>query len=102
MAAKSVYRTTESTSDVRNDSLLSVQSDDQEFETDLEDDVDEDNRGGHWKFNLKTTAERYFEACETLSTVPGRQIPSTMSNRFCRPQALRNSGYWSAGDRYST
>lgn len=61
MAAK---RASKTTVNVSRDSLLCV-PDDQDFETDLEDDLED-------KLDTlnKTTTERYFDACDSLNTVP--------------------------------
>lgn len=64
--AMAANRAPTSTTNVKKD--LTYFSDDQEFETDLEDDFDVDNSRKS-KPN-KTTVERYFDACEALNTVP--------------------------------
>ncbi|KAJ7353927.1 hypothetical protein OS493_031065 [Desmophyllum pertusum] len=64
MAAK---RASKSTPNVSKDSI--VVTDDQDFETDLEDDLEDLVEAEKNKLD-KTTAERYYDACEVLKTVP--------------------------------
>ncbi|XP_078379542.1 uncharacterized protein LOC144662578 [Oculina patagonica] len=62
MAAR---RAAKLTANLSKDSKLYISGDDQDFETDLEDDLED-------KFHTidKATTERYFDACESLNTVP--------------------------------
>ena len=69
-SAKNPKRSSGSVSKVRKNSQLSVCSDDQGFETDLEDDLEKLHIEKERKKFIKTTAERYFEACESLNAVP--------------------------------